>query len=109
MASYTVLFNTTATHGLPAALNQASNALLRTVTGNPEARIALRNYPLPTLPQEAAVEFSKVAGQSLCPLYVPMTPRTASPSALAFGVVRSADHAQGSARNAAIYKSTVPK
>ncbi len=64
-ASYTVLFNTTAMHGLPAAINEASNALLRTVTGNPGASIAVRNHPLPTLQQEAAVKFSKVAGQSL--------------------------------------------
>lgn len=61
-ASYTVLFNTTATHGLPAALNQASNALLRTITGNPTAGIAVRNHPMPTLQNEAAVKFSKVAG-----------------------------------------------
>ena len=62
--SYTLLFNTTATHGLPAAINQASSALLRTVTGNPGASIAVQNHPLPTLQQEAAVRFSKVAGQS---------------------------------------------
>ena len=64
-ASYTILFNTTATHGLPAAINEASNALLRMVTGNPGASIAVQNHPLPTLQQEAAVKFSKVAGLPL--------------------------------------------
>ena len=63
--SYTILFNTTATHGLPAAINQASNALLRAVTGNPGASIAVRNHPMPTLQNEAAVKFSKVAGELL--------------------------------------------
>ena len=67
-ASYTLLFNTTATHGLPAAINQASSALLRTATGNPAASIAARNHPLPTLQQEAAVKFSKVAGLYPSPL-----------------------------------------
>ena len=65
LASYTILFNTTATHGLPAAINQASSTLLRTATGNPGASIAVRNHPLPTLQQEAAVKFSKVAGWPL--------------------------------------------
>ena len=60
--AYTVLFNTTATHGLPAAINEASSALLRTITGNPAAGISVRNHPMPTLQNEAAVEFSKVAG-----------------------------------------------
>ena len=60
--AYTVLFNTTATHGLPAAINAASSALLRTVTGNPAAGISVRNHPMPTLQNEAAVRFSKVAG-----------------------------------------------
>ena len=61
-ASYTILFNTTATHGLPAAINQASSALLRAITGNPGAGISVRNHPMPTLQQEAAVQFSKEAG-----------------------------------------------
>lgn len=60
--AYTVLFNTTATHGLPAAINEASSALLRAVTGNPAAGISVRNHPMPTLQNEAAVKFSKVAG-----------------------------------------------
>lgn len=60
--AYTVLFNTTATHGLPAALNEASSALLRAVTGNPAAGISVRSHPMPTLQNEAAVKFSKVAG-----------------------------------------------
>lgn len=67
--SYTVLFNTTATHGLPAALNAASNALLRTIHG-PESGgiIRVANHPMPTLHNEAAAKFSKVAGaQSVLP------------------------------------------
>ncbi len=61
--SYTLMFNTTATHGLPAALNAASNALLRSIQG-PEyqGNIRVANHPMPTLQNEAAVKFSKVAG-----------------------------------------------
>ena len=58
---YTVMFNTTAIHGLPAALNSASNALARAVAGpGPDIRVA--NHPMPTLHNEAAVKFSKIAG-----------------------------------------------
>lgn len=60
--SYTVMFNTTATHGLPAALNAASNALLRSIQG-PQSSIGVANHPMPTLQNEAAAKFSKVAGQ----------------------------------------------
>lgn len=59
--SYTVMFNTTATHGLPAALNAASNALLHSIQG-PQSSIGVANHPMPTLQNEAAVKFSKVAG-----------------------------------------------
>ena len=69
-ASYTILFNTTATHGLPAAINQASSALLRAITGNPGAGISVRNHPMPTLQQEAAVQFSKEAGITQRPCLV---------------------------------------
>lgn len=64
--AYTVLFNTTATHGLPAALNSASNALLRSITSGSAAdrRISVVNHPMPTLKDEAAVKFSRVAGIS---------------------------------------------
>ena len=61
-ARYTVLFNTTAVHGLPAALNSASNALARAVAG-PGVDIRVANHPMPTLRDEAAVKFSKVAGE----------------------------------------------
>lgn len=61
--SYTVMFNTTATHGLPAALNAASNALLRSIRSpSSEKSISVANHPMPTLHDEAAVKFSKVAG-----------------------------------------------
>ncbi len=64
---YTVMFNTTAIHGLPAALNGASNAILSAVAG-PGADIRVANHPMPTLRNEAAVKFSKVAGGSTIPV-----------------------------------------
>jgi hypothetical protein len=64
--AYTVLFNTTATHGLPAALNAASNALLHSMRGDAAAgSIAVVNHPMPTLQGEAAIQFSKIAGASV--------------------------------------------
>jgi hypothetical protein len=66
--AYTVMFNTTAIHGLPAALNAASNALLRSLAAAGEsASIGVRNHPMPTLPGEPAVRFSKVAGEAASP------------------------------------------
>ena len=67
--AYTVMFNTTAIHGLPAALNAASNALLHSLPGGTEggASIDVRNHPMPTLPGEPAVRFSKVAGEAASP------------------------------------------
>ena len=65
--AYTVMFNTTAIHGLPAALNAASNALLQAVASG-DARIGVRNHPMPTLPGEPAIKFSKIAGAALLSL-----------------------------------------
>lgn len=63
--AYTVMFNTTAIHGLPAALNAASSALLRSLAGaeGGAASIGVRNHPMPTLPGEPAVEISRDTGE----------------------------------------------
>ncbi|BDA45751.1 probable ATP-binding cassette sub-family A member 3 [Coccomyxa sp. Obi] len=81
--SYTVLFNTTATHGLPAALNTASNALLRSIQG-PQSSIGVANHPMPTLQNEAAAKFSKVAGDLLLVLCLTMAASVLSASFAVF-------------------------
>ena len=60
--TYTVLVNQTATHAVPAALNSVHNALLRALTGDPQATIAVTNHPMPTLSHEAAIEVSRETG-----------------------------------------------
>lgn len=68
---FTVLANQTAIHAIPAALNAMSTALLKAVTGNENARLSITNFPLPTLPGEAAIKQSRQQGEralSLAPV-----------------------------------------
>ena len=57
-ATFTVLANQTATHAVPAILNSLSSALLRAVTGDQDASIAVNNHPLATLAGEKAIAVS---------------------------------------------------
>ena len=57
--------NQTATHAVPAVLNSLSSALLRAVTGDQSAGIAVTNHPLATLAGEKAIAVSRETGTLL--------------------------------------------
>lgn len=44
---YNLLLNATATHGVGVYMNLASNAIFKTLTGDPRAEIVTHNHPLP--------------------------------------------------------------
>lgn len=64
-ASFTVMANQTATHAVPAIINSLSSALLRAVTGDQDASIAVNNHPLATLAGEKAIAVSRETGKHL--------------------------------------------
>jgi hypothetical protein len=68
-ATYSVMHNTSATHGAPTWLNVLNSALYARATGIPEARITARTHPLPfTQYQQAYVQGNygfNVAGKVL--------------------------------------------
>jgi hypothetical protein len=72
-----VLTNQTAIHGVPAAINAASTALLRTLTANASAAIGVSSHPLPTLPQEVSVRVGQMSGAMAVYLsiYLPSLPQ----------------------------------
>ena len=64
-ASFTVMANQTATHAVPAILNSLSSALLRAITGDQDASIAVNNHPLATLAGEKAIAVSRETGKPI--------------------------------------------
>ncbi|KAK9828547.1 hypothetical protein WJX72_000707 [[Myrmecia] bisecta] len=83
-AIFTLLVNQTAIHGLPAALNSASSALLRMITGRPDAGISVVNHPLPTLKNELAVQVSQSSGDLLLVLCMTIASAVLSASFVVF-------------------------